>query len=158
PMTKHLATFALVPWGEDEQIEYLLAVARERCGPVMSRVKAAADRGWFGGSPELWRIVLDRMVADPAIDSVRDALRRELASRLTNDWVWRLVTGVCLSRFRKNDDDAVALVPGALVALVSPDAVLSRLVAHRPIQLLGAADAILNRLADGGSCVLLDDQ
>ncbi len=79
PPRKHLATYRLAPWGDDDLIEYLLATANERCASVMARLKGAADRGPIQGVPELWRIVLDRMAADETVAGVRDALRRELA-------------------------------------------------------------------------------
>jgi uncharacterized protein YjbI with pentapeptide repeats len=155
--TKCLATFAMAPWGEDEQIEYLVAVAREQCGSVMTRLKATADRGWIGGSPELWRIVLDRMAADPTIASVRDALRRELAPRLSDDTVRRLVSGVCLGALMNRDAEAIAPSLREQLANCCPDRSLARLVAHRPVQLLVAADGILAELAAGQPCQFLGE-
>jgi uncharacterized protein YjbI with pentapeptide repeats len=154
-LTKYLATFTLAPWGEDEQIEYLLASAREQCSSVMTRLRAAADRSWIGGSPELWRIVLDRMAADPTIVSMRDALRLELAPRLADNAVRRVFTRACLAALSDPDAGAAGPGPRAPDAVGLADAVLSRLVVHRPIQLLGAADAIVDQLSEGGCCEFL---
>ena len=41
---KHLAVYRLATWGDDELIEYLLAVAKDRCGSIMVRLKDAGDQ------------------------------------------------------------------------------------------------------------------
>ena len=74
----------LAPWGQDELIEYLLAVHPQQCGSVMDRLARADDRQSIPGLPELWRIVLDRMAEDESVTTVHEALVRELDSRLPN--------------------------------------------------------------------------
>lgn len=64
----------LVPWSRDDVIAYLLAVHPEQCRSVMQRL-SMADSLLMDGTPLLWRIVLDRMVHDPEIDSTAAALR-----------------------------------------------------------------------------------
>ena len=70
----------LAPWGEDEWIEYLLATDRRLCSSVMARLAAAKPAAaMLGGSPELWRLVLDRMMENPSIPG--PALRHQKRSR-----------------------------------------------------------------------------
>lgn len=72
------ATFELSPWDDDDLIEYLLATRPDRCQSVLSRIRTDADRGLLRGSPELWQIVLDRMVADDSMLGIREILDDEL--------------------------------------------------------------------------------
>jgi uncharacterized protein YjbI with pentapeptide repeats len=71
-------TYRLAPWGNDDLLEYLLAMHPQQCGSVLARLKTAADRDLPDGVPELWRIVLDRMALDESLASVTEALRQEL--------------------------------------------------------------------------------
>lgn len=72
------ATFELSPWGDDDLIEYLLATRPNRCQSVLSRIRADIDRALLRGSPELWQIVLDRMIADDSVLGIREILDDEL--------------------------------------------------------------------------------
>ncbi len=146
---RHLATFDLAPWGKDEWIEYLLATGRKQCASVMTRLEAAPDRDWLQGNPELWRIVLYRMACDPALASIHDALRQELADRLANGTVRRLAEEVCLAHLRNREE--VQVQPDALEEELTSqcrDQALQRLILHRPIQLLIAARRIVTDLAE----------
>ncbi len=75
----------LAPWGEDEWIEYLLASDRRHCSSVMARLaRAKPETAMLGGNPELWGLVLDRMMADPSVagPGLRDQKRsRRLVAR-----------------------------------------------------------------------------
>ena len=75
------ARFLLAPWGNDELMEYLLAVHPRQCPSVLARLQAAPDRHLPQGLPELWRIVLDRMAEDESLASVTEALREDLQRR-----------------------------------------------------------------------------
>lgn len=68
----HAATLELAPWGQDEQIEYMLATHPKDCASVLGR---AQDGELLQGSPELWAAVLDSLAADPDLPDVRAALR-----------------------------------------------------------------------------------
>jgi uncharacterized protein YjbI with pentapeptide repeats len=70
--------YRLAPWRADEWIEYLLAVHRDRCASVMTRLSASADPDPLGGCPELWQIVLEHMANDETIRSPREAVERFL--------------------------------------------------------------------------------
>jgi uncharacterized protein YjbI with pentapeptide repeats len=78
----HLAKLGLAPWGEDEAIEYLLAVHRERCASVVRRLRASGERTRLD-SPRLWTLCLDRMAEDEIVPDVDAALRRHLDQRLS---------------------------------------------------------------------------
>lgn len=72
----------LVPWGEDEWIEYLLAVHRDRCGSVMQRVRRDPARRRLAGTAHLWCWVLDELALDESLPDVSSALRAALVRRL----------------------------------------------------------------------------
>ena len=153
---KLLAAFLLAPWGEDELIEYLLAGSSKRCASVMARLKAADDRFLAEGNPELWRVVLDRMIHDDSIASVRQALRCEcdLAARLHDEKLRQRVEDHCLSKL----DVPVTSPPDAVEqdGWRSRDPALHRLIRHRAVQLLIAADRLTANLAKpDASCSFL---
>jgi uncharacterized protein YjbI with pentapeptide repeats len=64
----------LVPWTRDDVIAYLLAVHPQQCKSVMQRL-SMTDSLLMDGTPLLWRMVLDRMVQDPGLESAEAALR-----------------------------------------------------------------------------------
>jgi uncharacterized protein YjbI with pentapeptide repeats len=146
--SKHLATFLLAPWGEDELIEYLLAASSKRCGSVMARLKAADDRFLAEGNPELWVVVLNRMIDDDSIASVRQALRCEcnLAARLRDEKLRERVGDYCLWKL----DVPVTSPPEAAeqAGWRSGHPHLHRLIRHRAVQLLIAADRLAADLAN----------
>src|SRR5262249_49737389 len=92
----YLAVYQLAPWGEDEWIEYLLAVRRERCGSVVKRLRAAGDRDLLPPLPELWRAILEEMAADEAVAGVRQAAQRFLAWQLLHPDLRDAVRTGCL--------------------------------------------------------------
>ncbi len=61
----------LLPWGEDELIEYLLAVHPDHCREVISRT---ADGRSLNGSPHWWPIVLDILASDNTVPDVQTAI------------------------------------------------------------------------------------
>ena len=145
---KDLATYRLAPWGDDELLEYLMGGDRDRCASVMARLRGPkADRGLLRGVPDLWRAVLDRMAADESVTNVRQALRIELGYRLADPELRRSIEDDCLQ---------ILLVPDSLAPRRGcSDEDLSRLVRHRPVQLLLAAERMAARLAGGESCEFL---
>jgi uncharacterized protein YjbI with pentapeptide repeats len=76
------ASFRLAPWGNDELLEYLLAMHPLQCRSVLVRLQAAPDRHLPQGLPELWRLVLDRMAEDESLTCLIAALREDLQRRL----------------------------------------------------------------------------
>ncbi len=138
-VTKGLSTYLrLAPWGEDEWIEYLLACDRGMCASVMGRlalVKPEADR--LGGNPELWDVVLSEMMADPSLDGPASALRKEFAAIVPD-----------AERRHRFEADCFSAVCSPALRFQSlrrhhPTVGLKRLIRHRPVQLLLAADWIV---------------
>jgi uncharacterized protein YjbI with pentapeptide repeats/energy-coupling factor transporter ATP-binding protein EcfA2 len=135
----------LAPWGEDEWIEYLLATDRRLCASVMARLAPAkAEATRLQGIPELWRLALDRMMADPSLPGPRRALKSELASLMPEDESRDEIESFCFAAIAKNDRSGI--VRAEQIRAQGPEAALSRLVRHRPIQLLLAADFIVYAL------------
>ena len=89
------AVFELSPWGEDDLIEFLLATRPHQCQSVISRIQTSMNRALLGGSPELWRIVLDRMALDTSINGPREVLRAELAAGLPTLPIEQLAQDTC---------------------------------------------------------------
>jgi uncharacterized protein YjbI with pentapeptide repeats len=146
---KHLATYRLAPWGDDELLEYLLAGDRERCASVMARLKhEKAGRGLLQGIPELWRVVLDRMATDESIQGVRQALRTELGSRLADPLVRRSVQDDCLN----------VLLSSSTQGVIPRGESLFRLIRQRPVQLLLAAERMVAMLAGEEACEFLAER
>src|SRR5579859_6031833 len=73
----HLATVKIASWGEDEALEYLMAVHKDRCGSVMTRLRKSAEVEPLD-LPELWTICLDRMAEDDSLPDVDAALKQHL--------------------------------------------------------------------------------
>src|SRR5207247_697946 len=51
---------------------------RDQCSAVLARIKNDAGKSLLKGSPQLWRIVLDRLAADETVPDVAAALREHL--------------------------------------------------------------------------------
>ena len=141
----------LAPWGRDEWIEYLLAGDRDLCASVMARLaRQEAEQDLLEGIPELWRIVLDRMAADEAIRGPRQALRIELDRRFADRESRRCIEGDCLAALVVRGQSSYRLLE--CLRRHGPDAALFRLIRHRAIQLLLAADRIADDLSQGTEC------
>ena len=64
---------SLAGWEQDEWIEYLLAVHRDRCASVIRRVQQDPFAFQLDGNPNAWSRILDRLAADDELD-VKGAL------------------------------------------------------------------------------------
>jgi uncharacterized protein YjbI with pentapeptide repeats/energy-coupling factor transporter ATP-binding protein EcfA2 len=165
----NVKNYRLAPWGEDDLVEYLLATHKDRCGSVIGRLRAAADRGLPGGNPRLWAIVLQRMAADESLLSVRDSLRshlneqfadpesRELARKACLSWVLTpaqvqasLVSGD--SEVHRRLAELSRRIAGSLVEdVLSTEARIDALMAllhHEPVRHLMAAEQVVAELRD----------
>ncbi len=144
----------LAPWGKDEWIEYLLASDRQACASVMARLAdAEAEAERLDGIPELWRVVLDRMMADQSISGPFMALRSELATLLSDPEYRGLVEAYCFAQAcdqAAQREAGVRIIPAPgdprhyveILRRGDPDRALFRLIRHRQVQLLLAADWI----------------
>jgi uncharacterized protein YjbI with pentapeptide repeats len=145
----------LAPWSEDECIEYLLAVNKERCASVMARLRADRERDMLQGNPQLWRIVLDQMAAHASARNVREALDDFLDGLLTTREMRAVaakagrslaVAGCLGPKFTES------LTPPELETWEQNQQALSRVLRHRPIQLLLAVSQILRDIQQELPC------
>jgi uncharacterized protein YjbI with pentapeptide repeats len=140
------AWFELVPWGDDELIEYLVATRRDRCAAVMKRVTACDSRASLSGLPGLWRVVLDRMADDDSIPDVTAALRAALAQPLSDPRL--LAARRCLSGIRRGQYPDL----GPPVELPDDARLLLR---YSPTRLLLAAECLVADLCDAAAATHL---
>jgi uncharacterized protein YjbI with pentapeptide repeats len=133
-LLQHVPTnLRLAPWGEDEWIEYLLARDRRTCVSVMDRLAGAkAEAAQLDGNPELWCVVLDRMMGDRSIQGPITALKSELATLMSAPAIRPMIEADCFV--------AVCKLPRANLSRHDLDEALFRLIRHRPVQLLLAAN------------------
>ena len=147
PPAPRQVIFPLAPWGQDDVIEYLLSVHGDQCASVMARLKAPNDLSFIKGVPELWTVVLDRMARDESIVDVRAAIRSELVEWFEEHPQARVVAeDLCLASLGQNSNVILNLSVSALFDSISKQAQLAekmyRLIRHRPVSLLLAADRI----------------
>jgi uncharacterized protein YjbI with pentapeptide repeats len=149
-LDKGANNYRLVPWCQDEWIDYLLDVHRDRCTSVMARLRTDPDRPLFAGNAELWRLALDHLAAHDSVACVRQALL---------DHLWAQLPGPhTRTRVRKIGLDL--LLTGSLelegfAELQKPAAeglVLWRLLRHRPVQLLLAINQVLSDVQADADC------
>ncbi|MHB8955811.1 MAG: pentapeptide repeat-containing protein [Pirellulaceae bacterium] len=75
----------LVPWCDDDLIEYLLSTHPDRCSFVMARFMADRNRALLNGKPELYCTIAEQLAASGLIDDIRTALRRGVAARMQDE-------------------------------------------------------------------------
>jgi uncharacterized protein YjbI with pentapeptide repeats len=137
-------SYRLLPWGNDELMEYLLALHPLQCGSVLARVQAAPDRHLPEGLPELWRIVLDRMAEDESLTSVADALRRELHRRLPTASQRTGAEQYCLAELTELSEHAAKCYLG--LQRLHVDAKVLKLLRHDAVRLTLATDRLTGLL------------
>jgi energy-coupling factor transporter ATP-binding protein EcfA2 len=72
---KFIEVFELSPWTLDDCLEYLVALHREQCASVVSRLERDPSLSLLNGSPRLLSVVMDAMAGDPTVQTSRDVLR-----------------------------------------------------------------------------------
>jgi uncharacterized protein YjbI with pentapeptide repeats/energy-coupling factor transporter ATP-binding protein EcfA2 len=141
----------LAPWGEDEWIEYLLARDRRVCASVMGRLTLVKpEAAGLGGIPELWDIVLRNMMGDTSVDGPGCALRDEFAA---------MVPDVDRRHLFECDCFAAVCIPARRLESLRrhhPTEPLRRLIRHRPVQLLLAADWVADAVKRRAEADVLD--
>ena len=147
PPAPRQVIYSLASWSQDDAIEYLLSAHWDCCASVMTRLKAADDRRFLQGIPELWTVVLDRMARDESIVGVRAAIRCELAERLNEHHrAYASVDEFCLAGIGQNSDLVLNLALSSLSGDIQKRSesaeVLARLIRHRPVALMLAADRL----------------
>lgn len=132
----------LVGWGPDEWLEYLLAVARPRCSAVLAKVRMG-DIATLGDSPEIWRAVLDELIADETHTNAENALLAVLRKCFADEKAWERVQETCaLDGIDVRQIGDAESVTRAFTDSAPPAA--RRWLRHRPVQQLLA----VRRLAD----------
>jgi uncharacterized protein YjbI with pentapeptide repeats len=156
-----LIIYEMAPWTDDELIEYMLAMHRERCPAVMAKCKASAGKDLLSGNPELWRGVLDLLANDEAIPTVKDALRQLFDRRLTDPATRERVSSWCLGvyqAFAANKGNTALL--GAKLGCRFEDEWSSTdwspLFWHAGVMLLLAAERFADELRTSEPCPFLE--
>lgn len=139
----------LVLWGDDDLIEYLLAVHRDQCASVMARL-SRTDRAFLQGVPELCRIVLDELASDPSMSGGRAVLARQLRAQLSDAGLLELARDSCLNTLIGGRVSASLPVESFSKAGFAPD--LVRLLRHPQVQLLLGAQGMAADLRAAGRC------
>lgn len=147
-------SYQLAPWSNDDLIEYLLVKHPKRCRSVMARLKDDDDMQFVEGTPELWRIVLDRMASDDDVSDVRTALRKECAERLTDALIAGLAREFAFARVVAPQDEDDSPLEILVEAGCSNEG--TRMLRHRPVQLLLAADYVVSMIESSESAFCLD--
>jgi uncharacterized protein YjbI with pentapeptide repeats len=145
----------LVPWDTDDVIEYLLATHRPHCGSVMARVQAG-DSSLLGGSPDLWRPVLDRLAADPALPDPRRALHRYLEEHLTDTDLLERARSACLNAVASPGADLLKMLAGLARPGFADN--LIRILRHEAVQTLLAAERVAADLHGDADCDYLAER
>lgn len=146
--SSRVAAYWLAPWDNDDAIEYLLAVHKDRCASVMARLRREGD-ALCRGLPELWRVVLDRLACDETIPDGRSAMRHEVQERLAWPHLLRHASWLCFG-------DLVAPPVGNMTSLAQYFAAEVRsLLRHRTVQLFLAADIVADNLRGVGDASAL---
>ena len=143
---RQVVALGMAPWGQDDVIEYLLATRRELCAAVMARLKAEPQLD-LAGLPALWAVVLDAMCGSAALATPAEALRHVLASRLGDAYLRRRATDFCVQSLLRPLDGPAE--PPAHFHRADP--LLARLIGHRAVQVVLAAQRVVWDLAAGAA-------
>jgi len=134
----------LVGWGPDEWVEYLIAVAKPRCAAVLARIRPG-DAESLGNSPEIWKAVLDELIADETHASAEDGLLAVLRRCFTVEKAWDRVQEICalhgIEALQIGETEAVTRAFAELV----PSAAC-RLLRHQPVQQLLAVRRLAEKI------------
>jgi uncharacterized protein YjbI with pentapeptide repeats len=144
--------YRLAGWQRDDLIEYLLAAHRRQCASVMARIHPL-DFSLLGSLPELWRIVLDELVADPALPDARRALHRHLEGLLSDTDLLERTRSACLNAELASKPDPMDTVLG--LARPGFEKRLVRLLQQPAVRCLLAAERIAADLHSEAACDFL---
>jgi uncharacterized protein YjbI with pentapeptide repeats len=143
--------FRLAPWTRDELLEYLVAVHKDQCGSVMSRLPARG-RLAFDGSPDVWQIILDQLASDASIPDAQTALSRHVETVLGSTDLANQARRGCLDILMTTTDPATTLKKLQKARFAGE---CDHLLRHREVQLLLAAEQIAHELAGDSDCDFL---
>ncbi|HEX5244103.1 MAG TPA: hypothetical protein VFW23_12635, partial [Tepidisphaeraceae bacterium] len=138
------ALFDMAPWTEDDCVQYLATVHRERCASVLSRIRRSKDLEALRGLPELWHIVLDVMAADESVRDIESALLWHVAMELPDSGDRRHAGSLCVNWQGIADRGPV------FPSTASFNERVVRLLRHQAVQRPLAAEELLARLESDG--------
>lgn len=145
------ALFDMAPWTEDDCVQYLATVHRERCASVLARIRRSKNLDALRGLPELWHIVLDVMAADESVRDIESALLWHVAMELPDEVDRRYAGSVCV------DWQAIADLGSVFPSTTKLNLIIpsfservDRLLRHQAVQLPLAAQELLARLESEG--------
>jgi hypothetical protein len=142
-----LETFELAPWSMDDCLEYLAATHRNICTSVLRRMHGDQTLPLLEGSPQLLRIVMDRMAADASLERVSDALRRHVWDVLPPGPARREAASMLyLNVLHDKQDPAAVAVHASRRADLSDEA--NRLLRHRIVRIIAAAEWVASKLCE----------
>jgi uncharacterized protein YjbI with pentapeptide repeats/energy-coupling factor transporter ATP-binding protein EcfA2 len=148
-----IVPLALAPWTDDDLIEYLRAVAPDRCANVMQRWAALADRQDLAGNPALVRAVADELLADDVLISLRVALQRIIADCLRDPEERRIAALFCLAILLRDEPNQKRYLD--LIARLPEDLQRLRWLRHPLVQRLLAGEHTAGLLLRGAPCPFL---
>jgi uncharacterized protein YjbI with pentapeptide repeats len=122
----------------------------------MRRVLGSEGADKLEGSPELWRIVLDEMIADEGVGEVRGALLSWLRRNVP---AWEAACSACMEALREESCGAAvpAATEGRRDARTTKAAVEKQpVLRQRYARMLLAGQKLASELADVEGCSLLD--
>jgi uncharacterized protein YjbI with pentapeptide repeats len=151
PTIAHRAVFHLTGWDRDDLVEYLLAVHPQQCAALMSRL-STKDNALFHGIPELWRLVLDRLAADPTLPNARAAFHRRLEEWLADSDLIERARSVCLNAVCTDGSSPSEL---GKLARRGVAAEWIRILRHPPAQQMLAAERVAADLHAACDCDFL---
>jgi uncharacterized protein YjbI with pentapeptide repeats len=149
-LASRVGPFRLAPWTRDELLEYLVAVHKDQCGSVMSRLPARGALT-FEGSPDVWRIILDQMAGDASVPTAQRALSRHVERVLKNKDLAKEIRRGCLE-LTTAADPAMTLKELQKARFARE---CDHLIRHREVQLLLAAEQIVHELDGNSDCGFL---
>jgi uncharacterized protein YjbI with pentapeptide repeats len=139
-----LLRLELAPWCEDDWIEYCSKRRREECGSVLARLRVDGSKDLLKGSPQLWRIVLDRLGADQRLPDSLAALREHLDGVIPEGKIRSDVAVHCAwAHFQEQPMRSSELPPELSEYAVS-------LLRHRVVRVLVASELIADSISKRG--------
>ncbi|MEM6470028.1 MAG: pentapeptide repeat-containing protein [Planctomycetota bacterium] len=153
-------TIQLAKWTNDDAIEYLLARHHDETETIFARLSGAADQYLLCGNAELYSTVVDAMSLDESIVTIRDGLFAAVQKVLPTSVTFKDVCAFCSRLLRTNDFNikrAITEFAKEFCDESKIDAALSleRLLRHRSVQTICAAEHVASELASGVETCLL---